>query len=185
MAHQSVVNALRRYLRSIKLTLEQHAVEGSVIALGLKLQMSKPKFVGTLLVLSDILSINGNLPRILQAATLNLLDVEGIMQDKLSALDNVKRDPLQSGYLNNLETTLQYIDISEPLETKDLGGEVQSYIDVLTSNNKDRFRQVRIPGLFGYRDPRNVNKTYLLAIAELGELMSIDSIKLCMNSKFL
>ena len=77
---------------SVKLTLEQDAAEGNAIVLGLTLQISKPKFVGTSLVLPDILSILGNLFRVFQTATLKILDVEWILQDNLSALDNVKKD---------------------------------------------------------------------------------------------
>ena len=90
-----------------------------------------------------------------------------ILQDNLSALDNVKKDYLQSGYLMNLETTLQDIDTSEPLETEDFVREVQSYIDVLISNIKDRFPQARALSLFDYLDPRNVNKASLLATSAL------------------
>ena len=94
LSHQSAVNALRRCLESVMLTLEQDAAEGNAIALGLSLQMSRPKFVATLLLLSDIMSILGNLSRVFPVATLNLLNVDDILQDSLSALDDVKKDPL-------------------------------------------------------------------------------------------
>ena len=82
LSHQSAVNALRRCLKSAMLTLEQDAAEGITIALGLSLQMSKPKFVATLLLM-------------------------------------------------NLETTLEYIDISHPLKPEDFVGEPQTYINAL------------------------------------------------------
>ena len=143
LSHQSAVNALRRCLKSAMLTLKQDAAEGNAIALGLSLQMSKPKFVATLLLLSDILSILGNLSGVFQVAKLNLLNVDDILQDSLSALEYVKKDPLQSGYMMNLGTTLQDIDISHPLLPKDLVGEARTYIDALISNIKDRFPQAR------------------------------------------
>ena len=53
-SHQSAASALRRCLKSPMLTFEQNAAEGNAVDLGLSLQMSKAKFVATLLMLSDI-----------------------------------------------------------------------------------------------------------------------------------
>ena len=139
--------------------------------------MSKPRFVATLLLQSNILSILGNLSRVFQVATLNLLNVGDILQESLSALESVKKDPLHSEYMMNLEKTLQDIDITRSLIAEDFV-RARTYIDALISNIKDRFPHTKTLSSFGYLDPRNVNKASVHAITEFGELMSIDGLKL-------
>ena len=75
MAHQNAVDALRRCIVSVKLLMEQVAKTGNAVALGLSIQLKKPAFIATLLVLSDVLSVLGNLSRCFQSNTLNRLFV--------------------------------------------------------------------------------------------------------------
>ena len=72
LSHQNAVDALRRCIVSVKLLMEQEAE----IALGRSIQLKKPAFIATLLVLSDVLSLLGNLAQCFQSNTLNLLSVE-------------------------------------------------------------------------------------------------------------
>ena len=59
LSHQNAVDALRRSIVSVKLLMEQEAETGNAVALGLSIQLKKPAFIATLLVLSDVLSLLG------------------------------------------------------------------------------------------------------------------------------
>ena len=63
---------------SVKIVLEQESVLGNATALGLSIHLKKPTFIATLLVLSDVLSVLGNLSRCFQSNSLNLLSVEDL-----------------------------------------------------------------------------------------------------------
>ena len=62
LSHQSAVDALRRSIKSVKLLMEQEAVQGNATALGLSIHQKKPTFIATLLALSDVLAILGIFP---------------------------------------------------------------------------------------------------------------------------
>ena len=78
---------------SVKLLMEQEAETGNAVALGLSIQLKKPAFIATLLVLSDVLSLLGNLSRCFQSNTLNLLSIEDVVRDCKSALSELKDYP--------------------------------------------------------------------------------------------
>ena len=92
------VDALRRSIKAVKLVMEQEAATGNATALGLSLYLQKPTFIAAMLVLSDVLSILGNLSRCFQSKSLNLLSVEDLVRDCKSALGELKEFPLQGGY---------------------------------------------------------------------------------------
>lgn len=78
LSHQKAVDALRQSLVSV---MEQEAASGNAIALGLSLHLKKSTFVATLLALSDVLAVLGNLSRCFQSNSLNLLSVENLHSD--------------------------------------------------------------------------------------------------------
>ena len=106
LSHQSAVDALRRSLVSVKLVMEQEAASGNATALGLSLHLKKPTFVATLLVLSDVLAVLGNLSRCFQSNSLNLLSVENLLSDCKAALSELKDHPLQGGYTKEIGDVL-------------------------------------------------------------------------------
>ena len=90
---KNAVDALRRSIVSVKIVLEQESAFGNATALGLSIHLKTPTFIATLLVLSDILSVYGNLSRCLQSNSLNLLSVEDLVRDCKSALNELKEYP--------------------------------------------------------------------------------------------
>ena len=98
---------------SVKLLMEQEATAGNAVALGLSFHLKKPT---TLLILSDVLAVLGNLSRRFRSNTLNLLSVEDLIRHCKSALDELKYNPLQGGYSRDLDNLLVTLDISEALE---------------------------------------------------------------------
>ncbi len=76
LSHEQAVHSLRKCLGSVKLVCEQEGMKGDATAMGLATHLSKPNFVATLLIMSDVLTLPANLSRLLQVSTLNLLYVE-------------------------------------------------------------------------------------------------------------
>ena len=178
LSHQNAVDALRRSIVSVKLLMEQEAETGNAVALGLSIQLKKPAFIATLLVLSDVLSLLGNLSRCFQSNTLNLLSVEDVVRDCKSALSELKDYPLQGGYSMELGSLLATLEISEALDEHSYVPQVQSYIGKLIANIDHRFPQLHLTSLFGYFDPRNVHLGNLGAMLELAEHFHMDGAQL-------
>ena len=178
LSHQMAVDALRRSIKAVKLVMEQEAATGNATALGLSLYLQKPTFIATMLVLSDILSILGNLSRCFQSKSLNLLSVEDLVRDCKSALGELKEFPLQGGYARELNDVLVSMQISETLQADSFVQQMQSYIGKLIDNLEHRFPQLHLISLFGYLDPRNVHLATPVAINELAEHFELDGAQL-------
>ena len=178
LSHQHAVDALRRSIVSVKIVLEQESVLGNATALGLSIHLKKPTFIATLLVLSDVLSVLGNLSRCFQSNSLNLLSVEDLVRDCKSALNELKEYPLQGGYSRDLSDVLASLEISEALNEATFIPQVQSYLAKLIANIEQRFPQLHIISLFGYLDPRNTHLGSPGAMLELAEHFQIDGAKL-------
>ena len=174
LSHQNAVDALRKSIMSVKLLMEQEDETGNAVALGLSIQLKKPAFIATLLVLSDVLSLLGNLSRCFQSNTLNLLSVEDVVRDCKSALSELKDYPLQGGYSMELGSLLATLEISEVLDEHSYIPQVQSYIGKLIANIDHRFPQLHLTSLFGYFDPRNVHLGNPGAMLELAEHFYMD-----------
>ncbi|KAI6651843.1 Zinc finger protein [Oopsacas minuta] len=90
---------------------EHEAAEGEATAHGLCNEIVNPTFIASLLLLSNILAILGNLSRTFQLAQLNLLAVEQLVEDAKVALCVIKEDPLHGGYMMDLEATMKKLKL--------------------------------------------------------------------------
>lgn len=178
LSHQSAVDALRRSLLSVKLVLEQEAASGNAIALGLSLHLKKPTFVATLLVLSDVLAVLGNLSRCFQSNSLNLLSVKNLVSDCKAALSELKEHPLQGGYTCGIGDVLVSLGIPDPFNGESFVPQVQAYIGHLIANLEHRFPQLHSISLLGYLDPRNVHLANPVVISELANHFLLDGAQL-------
>ena len=156
LSHQNAVDTLRRCLKAVYVTLQHEASEGEATAHGLCNEIEKPTFIASLLLLSNILAILGNLSRTFQIAQLNLLSVEQLVVDAKATLSECKKDPLKGGYMTELETTMQTIGIATQLDKAIFTSNANSYIEAIIQNLKNRFPQLKTLALLGYFDPRNV-----------------------------
>ena len=67
LSYDNAVNALRRCLPSVLVTVDRQAAEkGDVLALGLKVACTKYKFVAALMMMSDILPHLARLSKLFQ-----------------------------------------------------------------------------------------------------------------------
>ena len=173
LSHQNAVNSLRRCLKAVIATVEKEACQGDATACGLALEMRKPEFVATLLLLSDVLGILGNLSRTFQLASLNLLHVEGLLRDARVGLQEIIDNPFGSGYRKHLTATLQELDIEVPINEERFKQHTVAYINSIITNLDNRFPQVRTLTLLGYLNPQNVSTATPLALMELGNLMQV------------
>ena len=178
LSHQSAVDALRRSLVSVKLVMEQEAASGNATALGLSLHLKKPTFVATLLVLSDVLAVLGNLSRCFQSNSLNLLSVENIVSDCKAALCELKDHPLQGGYSKEIGDVLVTMGISDPFDRESFVPQIQAYIRNLIANLEHRFPQLHSISLLGYLDPRNAHLANAAVISELADHFLLDGAQL-------
>ena len=182
LSHQNAVDALRRCLKAVYTTLQNEAAEGEATAHGLCNEIEKPTFVALLLLLSNILGVLGNLSRTFQLAQLNLLVVEQLVTDAKAALGVIKDKPLEGGYMIELDTTMQAIGITTPLDKVNFTENAKSYVDAIIANLENRFPQVKTLTLLGYLDPRNVQQPTTaatpLTMLGIGEKLHIDGHKL-------
>ena len=120
--------------------------------------------------------------RTFQLAQLNLLIVEQLVTDAKAALGVIKDKPLEGGYMIELDTTMQAIGITTPLDKVNFTENAKSYVDAIIANLENRFPQVKTLTLFGYLDPRNVQQSTTaatpLTMLEIGEKLHIDGHKL-------
>ncbi len=79
-------------------TCEKQPTEGDANALGLSTHLGKPNFIATLLLLSDILSLLGNLSRSFQVSTLNLLHIKDHVAHTIKALNSLKANIYSGSY---------------------------------------------------------------------------------------
>ena len=115
------------------------------------IELEKPSFIANLF-LSNVLAILGNLSRTFQLAQLNLLTVDQLVTDAVAALNSIKNNPANTGYMMELEATMKSINAKEPFAT--------SYLDAIIINNlKNRFPQIRIITLLGYFQPQNIHSS--------------------------
>ena len=178
LSHQSAVDALRRSIKAVYATLQHEAPEGEATAHGLCNEIVNPTFIASLLLLSNILAILGNLSRTFQLAQLNLLAVEQLVEDAKAALCVIKEDPLHGGYMMDLEATMKEIEVTTPLEETSFIKNAKSYSDAIITNLENRFPQVRTLTLLGYFDPRNVQSATQVNMLEIGDTLQIDGHKL-------
>ena len=182
LSHQNAVDTLRRCLRTVYVTLQHEASEGDATAHGLSKEIEKPAFVASLLLLSNILAILGNLSRTFQLAQLNLLSVEQLVVDAKAALLECQKNPLKGGYMTELDITTQAIGITAQLDKTIFTSNAHSYIEAIIQNLNNRFPQLRTLSLLGYFDPRNVqtsNATPFTMLEIVSELhLQVDGHKL-------
>lgn len=174
LSYQNAVDSLRKCLAAVVATLEKEACEGDATACGLVNEIRKPQFIGTLLLLSDVLAILGNLSRTFQLASLNLLHVEGLLSDAKAGLQHIIDNPFESGHMLQLTAKLGELQITSPFNRDMFKQQAVLYINTIISNLDNRFPQVRTLTLLGYLDPRNVSDATPLALKELGDLMQVD-----------
>ena len=95
---ENAVYAVRLTLDALVLALESKAAsEGNATALGLAMYLKKPNFVGTLFFMSDVLL--GSLSTAFQTRDFNLLSLEPLLNQHINALETLKGDIFQGGYL--------------------------------------------------------------------------------------
>ena len=180
LSHQNAVDALRKCLCAVHVTLQQEATQGEATAYGLCMEIQKPQFIACLLLLSDILAVLGNLSRTFQLAQLNLLTVEQLVKDAKASLIEIKENLFTQGYMADLEESLQAMEVNKHLDTDAFSANARSYVDAIITNLENRFPQVKILSLLGYFDPRNVGSTNATPfhMLELGDWLQIDGHKL-------
>jgi len=131
------------------------------------------------LLLSNILAVLGNLSHIFQLPQLNLLVVEQLVTDTKAALNVIKENPLDGGYMTELEATMEALGIAKELDRDSFITNARSYVNAIITNLDSRFPQVRTLTLLGYFDPQNVESTATpLTMLEIGESLQIDGHKL-------
>ena len=144
------------------------------IALGLATHLSKPTFVAILLLMSDVLTLLANLSRLLHVSALNLLYVEGHVQDTIHALEILKDNPFESSYMSMLQDTLDSVEVGDSLEKQHLKKVAHDYISTLVTKLHERFPQVHLLSLLRYFDLRNVHKAELMSMLEVGDILGVD-----------
>ena len=90
LSHQNAVDALRKCLCAVHVTLQQEATQEEATAYGLCMEIQKPQFIACLPLLSDILAVLGNLSQTFQLSQLNLLAVEQLVKDAKSSLIEIR-----------------------------------------------------------------------------------------------
>ena len=117
LSHQNAVDAPRRCLNAVYTTLQQEAAErAEATAYGLCKEIEKPEFIASLLLLSNILAVLGNLSCTFQLPQFNLLVVKQLVTDTKAALNVIKENPLDGGYMTELEATMEALDIAKELD---------------------------------------------------------------------
>lgn len=129
------------------------AERAEATAYGLCKEIEKPEFIASLLLLSNILAVLGNLSRTFQLPQLNLLVVEQLVMDTKAALNVIKENPLDGGYMTELEATMEALDIAKELDRDSFITNARSYVNTIITNLDSRFPQVRTLTLLGYFDP--------------------------------
>ena len=84
---------MRKCSKAVVATLKKEANKGNATACGLITEMHKPQFIASLLLLSDVLAIVGNLSHTFQLASLNLLHVGELLTDAKAGLQQTMDDP--------------------------------------------------------------------------------------------
>lgn len=82
-----------------------------------------------------------------------MLIVEQLVTDAKAALGVIKDKPLEGGYMIELDTTMQAIGITTPLDKVNFTENAKSYVDAIIANLENRFPQVKTLTLLGYLDP--------------------------------
>lgn len=158
--------------------LDQEAINGEALALGLYKEMEKPTFIANLLFLSNVLTILGNLSRTFQMTHLNLLSVEQIIIGAIAQLNVIKNNVLKSGYMADYNMLTQSVNTAELLDEGHFVNNAASYLNALISNLRNQFPQVHILKLLRYFQPENINHATPLVMLELGEFLQEDGHKI-------
>lgn len=141
------MDAVWRCLKDVHATLQQEAAEGVATAQGLCNEMEKLAFIASLLLLSNVFGVLGNLSHTFQPAQLHLhvLVVEQLTTDAKAALRVIKEIPLHGGYMMELEAAMQAIQVATPLAEASFIENARSYmyIDAIITNLDNRLPQVR------------------------------------------
>ncbi len=120
-----------------------------MIFMGLATHLSRPNFVATLLIMSDVLTLLANLSRLLQVSALNILYVEGHVQDIIRALETLKDSPFESSYMMSMLQDIQdSVEANGSVDKQHLKKIACDYISALITKLHERFP-------LGYFDPRN------------------------------
>ena len=98
--------------------------------------------------------------------TLNLLSVEGGVDNACDALQSMHDILFASSYLSTFEATLSDLDIMNTFDHDQFKRSAQAYILAIVQNLKNRFPQARLLTLLGYFDPKNVEKATLFSMIE-------------------
>ena len=179
---ENAVNALRRCFKPVKCVLDHEANEGDATALGLSTHLDKPEFIVNLHFLCDVLYTVGSLSTAFQNNQVNLLSIEGLVKEKLAALEQLQRDVYQGGYMMTLAD-----DYQEELAVVKAGGSFEmkatEYLKELISNIRSRFPQIRLVTLLGYIHPKNAADAGPEQILELASLLGLDGA--CLWNEFL
>lgn len=126
----------------MKTVFEENAAHGDATAIDLSHELGKPEYIAMLLLLSDILSILGNLSRTFQKYmyTLNLLSVEGCVNNACDALQSIHDDLFASSYLSTFEATLCDLDRMNTLNHDKIISSAQQYtfISAIIQNLKNK-----------------------------------------------
>ena len=128
--------------------------------------------------LCDVLHIVGSLSTAFQSNQVNLLSIEGLVNEKLAALEQLQSNVYEGGYMMMLED-----DYEEELEAVRERGiferRASEYLTELLSNIKGRFPQMRLITLLGYIHPKNAADARPAQVIELASLLDID--RWCMS----
>ena len=148
-------------------------MKGDAIALGLATHLSKSTFVAILLLMSDVITLLANLSRLLHVSALNLLYVEGHVQDTVHALEILKDNPFESSCMSVLQNTLNSVEAGDSLDKHHLKKVAHDYISTFVTKLHKRFPQVHLLSLLRYFDLCNVHKAELMSMLEVGDILGV------------
>ena len=149
------------------------AIEGDALALGLATFCTQ--FIVNLYFLSDVLLTLGDLSSTFQNNQVNLLSIEGLVKDKLSALEELRKDVFKKGYMIILAD--DHPDALSTISKDEFELQAIQYLDRVISSITNRFPQVRLVTLLGYIHPQNASKATCTPalVMELALLLELDS----------
>ena len=85
-----------------------------------------------------------------------MLTVDQLITGTIAQLNAIKDDVLHTGYMMNLNETMQLINVTDHLDADSFVKNATSYLKAVIANLQNRFPQICILTLLGYFQPANV-----------------------------
>ena len=104
--------------------------------------------------LGDVLHIVGSLSTAFQSNQVNLLSIEGLVNEKIAALEQLQSNVYEGGYMMMLEDNYEE-ELEAVREKRIFERRASEYLTELQSNIKRRFPQMRLITLLRYIHPKS------------------------------